>query len=532
MINGIQVVIDGLFAEEEKKSYAHMARQLIRVRVGETLDEAALQASIEALKFSNRFSAVHVDSITQAGGETLLFNLTPYLTIAEIDIEGKYPLFEREVLNQMTIYPGNPYTPQQLSDQTGAVVQEYKRAGYIDPQVAITEWRQPGEQQGIIQVDIAKGPHYILGELRFLGNDHISTIALKLRMSVWRADLMPFFGRFSEYWLKKDMTSLRNYYYSKGFADVEISYGLARPGDGVQTDVTVQIKEGPRSTVDLVGNEEFWDRTLKKDLVLFSGGNHNNVGIRKSIRNIKKRYHEAGYLATKVTIDTCPGAEKTQQLHPLCVVIDEGPQTLVDQVVVVGNDHIDDEKIKEQMLTRPPSLLHDGAYVPETLDTDVYAVSTLYQNQGFTKREVGSEVRISDDKSGADVLLEIDEGPQTRVRSIAFYGLSVVPEEAARKMLVHHPGDPYQKAASEVEKEAITDLIAEKGYPHATVQASISYSADHTQADIVYDVTPGPLVTLGEVFISGNLRTDEKIILQELEIEPDSPLSLQALYDA
>ncbi len=532
VVKDIQVIIDGSFDKEKKEPYAYMARQLIQLHPGDTLDQKMLQESIDTLKLSNRFSAIHVDSTSQADGETLIFTLTPYLTIAGIDIEGKYPLFEREILNQMTIYPGNPYTPDQLSAQTGAVVQEYKRAGYIDPKVSITEERQPGEGKGIIHVDIDKGPHYFLGTLRFTGNDSLSATALKLRMSVWRADILPWFGRFSEYRLKKDMTSLLNYYHSKGFVDAEVSYSLARPEDGPQTDVTVEIKEGPRYTVEMVGNEEFWDMTLKKDLVLFTTGNRNNTGIRKSIRNITKHYHEAGYLETKVTIDTCSGVENTPALHPLCVVIDEGPQTIVDQVNIAGNESIDEEQIKEQMLTRPPSLLHDGAYVPETLDTDVYAVTTLYQNQGFTKREVGSEVSLNTNKTGADVLLEIKEGPQTRVRSIAFQDLTVVPEDAARKVLVQHLGDPFQKAAVEVEKEAIVGLISEKGYPHATVQARITYNADHTQADIVYAVDPGPAVTMGDIFVSGNLHTDEKVILQELEIKPDSPLSLQALYDA
>ena len=532
IIREIQVVIDGSFDKQKKESYVYIARRLIGLRPGDILDNKTLQQSLDTLKFSNRFSSIHVDSTSQTGGETLIFTLTPYLTIAEIDIEGKYPLFEREILNQMTIYPGNHYTPGQLSSQAAVIAQEYKRAGYIHPKVAITEERQPGEEQGIIHVDIDKGPHYFLGTLRFTGNDTVSDTALKLRMSVWRADLIPWFGRFSEYRLKKDMTSLRDYYYSKGFADAEVSYRLNRPGDGAQTDVTIEIKEGPRYTIEFVGNEEFWDMTLKKDLVLFSSGNRNNTAIRKSIRNIKKRYHEAGYLETKVTIDTCSEAENTPELHPLCVVIEEGPQTIVDQVDIAGNASIDEEQIKKQMLTRPPSILHDGAYVPETLDTDVYAVTTLYQHEGFTKREVGSEVSFTTDKTGADVQLDIKEGPQTRVHSIAFHNLTVVSEEAARKVLVLHPGDPFQKAASELEKEAIANLISEKGYPHAKVEAKITYSADHTQADIVYAADPGPLVTLGDIFISGNLRTKEKIILQELEIKPDSPLSLQALYDA
>ncbi len=532
VIAGVEVVIDGPLSQDRKNPYAYVARKLIRLRTGDPLHEEALQASLEALKLSRRFSAIHVDSTSGTDGETLIFNLTPSRTIADIDIEGKYPLFEREILNQLTMYPGNPYTPEQLSSQTGAVVERYKRAGYIDPKVSITEQREPGNEQAVIFVNIDKGPHFVLGTLTFEGNTHVSATALKLRISVWRADFLPWFGRFSEYQLKKDMTSLKDYYYSKGFADAELSYRLARTGDSQQVDVTVEIKEGARYEVDFAGNEEFWDRTLKKDVVIFTSGNRNNTGIRKSISNIKKRYHEAGYLETEIKVDSCPGAEADTEIQPLCFAIEEGPQTIVDEVTIAGNQAILEKEIKEQMLTRPPSILHDGAYVPETLETDTYAVTTLYLKQGFTKRTVDSDVTFSKDKTGADVLLDIEEGPQTRVRSIVIKGLTVLPEEAAAKVLVHHPGDPFRTAASEVEKEAIASLVSEKGYPHATVQAKISYSEDHTQADIVYIVDTGPLVTLGDTFVSGNLRTDEEVILQELEMEPDSPLSLHALYEA
>ncbi|TKB25112.1 outer membrane protein assembly factor BamA [Desulfopila sp. IMCC35006] len=532
VVSGIQVVIDGTLPEDRKNSYAYMARQLIRLHPGDVLHEKALQASIDALKLSNRFAAIHVDSTSQAGGETLIYTLTPYRTIAKIDIAGKSPLFEREILNQMTIYPGNPYTLEQLSSQTGAVARRYKREGYIDPKVSVTEQLLPGDEQAVILVDIDKGPHYVLGTLAFAGNTNVSATALKLRMSVWRADLMLWFGRFSEYQLKKDMTALKDYYYSKGFAEAELSYSLAHPGDSRQVDVTVQIKEGPRYSVEFSGNKQFWDMTLNKDVVIFTSGNRNNTGIRKSIRNIKKRYHEAGYLETTVKVDRCPGTETGEQTQPLCFAIEEGPQTIVDEVTIAGNEAVPEEQIKEQMLTRPPSILHDGAYVPETLETDTYAVTTMYLNSGFTKRTVDSRVKFNQDRTGAGVSLDIEEGPQTMVRSIVIKNLTGVPEAAARKVLVHHPGDPFRSAASEVEKEAIIGLISEKGYPYATVQTDTAYSADHTQADIVYTVDTGPRVTLGNIFVSGNLRTDEKVIRQELAMEPGGPLSLQALYEA
>ena len=174
---------------------------------------------------------------------------------------------------------------------------------------------------------------------------------------------------------------------------------------------------------------------------------------------------------------------------------------------------------------------HDGAFVPETLETDTYAVTTLYLKQGFQERTVDSAVMFNEDKTGADVSLKIDEGPQTRVRSIAINGLTVMPEATARKALVHKIGDPFRMAALEVEKEAIASLVSEKGYPHVTVNASVNYSDDRTQADIIHDVDPGPQVTLGDIFISGNLRTADKVIRRELEVEPGEPLSLRHLHD-
>lgn len=528
-VGTVKVVIEG--PPEQKKSYTYMAKRLIRLQPGDLLLKSAVQASIDALKLSHRFSAIHVDSAPGPDGEVVSFTLTPYKTITEIDIRGEYPLFEQDILKQMTVYPGNPYTPEQLAAQTGAVIRQYKRAGYVDPKVSITEQRATGDDKTAVFVDIDKGRHYALGSLVFQGNDSVSDTALKLRMSVWRADLIPRFGRFSEYQLKKDMASLLTYYHSKGFADAELSYRIENPGNALQVNVVIEVKEGQHYTVDFVGNEEFWDMTLKKDLIIFTAGNKNNTGIRKSIQNMQKRYHEKGYLETKINAEKCQVSDSSIEKYPVCFVIDEGPQTVVNQVAIAGNHVFSEEQIKEQLLTRPPSLLHNGAFVPETLETDTYAVTTLYLQQGFDKRTVDSKVTFTDDKTGADVALNIKEGPQTRVRSIVIKGLTVLPEEEAGKVLVHHLGDPFRTAASDAEKEAITGLISEKGYPYATVQAKIAYSTDHTQADIIYEVMEGPQVILGEIFVSGNLRTAEKIIKKELEVKTETPFSLQALAD-
>ena len=142
-----------------------------------------------------------------------------------------------------------------------------------------------------------------------------------------------------------------------------------------------------------------------------------------------------------------------------------------------------------------------------------------------------SEVTFNEDKTGADISLNIKEGPRTTVRSIVITGLTVLPEAKARQALVHKIGDPFRTAALDAEKEAIASLVSEKGYPHATVHASVTYSQDRSQADILHDVDAGPLVILEDIFVSGNLLTAEKVIRRELEVKPQTPLSLRSIYD-
>jgi outer membrane protein insertion porin family len=383
----------------------------------------------------------------------------------------------------------------------------------------------------VILVDIDKGPHYVLGELTFEGNRGVSSTALKWRMRVWQAALLPGVGRFSEYRLKKDMDALLKYYRRKGFADARLSHRIDDPGNAHRVNVTIKVQEGPRYTVDFAGNRRFWKLTLKKDVVIFRDGNRSNFGVRKSAQNIKRRYHEAGYLDARIKTETNPVHGEPVETRQLTFVIQEGPQTIVDRVSLAGNQNITEKEIKKQMLTRPPTVFHDGAFVPEILETDTYAVTTLYMKEGFQERTVESEVAFNKEQNVAEVTLNIEEGPRTTVRSIVFSGLAVVPETKARQVLVHKIGDPFRSSALEAEKEAIASLVSEKGYPHAGVESSVAFNENRTQADILHTVDTGPLVTLEDIFVSGNLLTKEKVIRRELEVKPQKPLSLRSLSD-
>lgn len=66
VIGDIRVVIDG--APDQQKPYTALAKRLIRLKSGDPFDEGSVQASIDVLKLSHRFSAIHVDSISEPDG--------------------------------------------------------------------------------------------------------------------------------------------------------------------------------------------------------------------------------------------------------------------------------------------------------------------------------------------------------------------------------------------------------------------------------------------------------------------------------
>ncbi len=530
LIGDIQVEI--MAQPDEIGDNEALARQLIAIEPGDTVTQDDIQASISALRLSNRFAAIHVDSQTTPAGETLVYTLTSYHYIKNIRIRGNEPLFETEILNQMSIYPGDPYAEEDLSDQEEAIVKRYKRAGYIDPKVSVKA-RPHAEAENVeITVDIHKGSYYRLRNLTFEGRRGISKAMLKLHMHIWRVALWPT-GRFSEYWIKKDMKGLLSYYRRKGFADAALTYRTTLADDGRHVDVVVSIDEGPHYEVDFEGNHKFWDLTLKKDVALSQSGNLRNKGARKTVSNIKQRYHDAGFLETKVKIEREPVSDTDTDKTLLRFIIQEGPQTKVEKVELSGNTSIGEKKIRKQMLTRTPGWLNDGAYVPETLEEDVYAVRTLYTKKGFQEQDVNAKSVLSKDKTQAKVAVSIKEGPCTRVASITVTGLAGegLTEKKVKDQLAHKANQPFRQSAIEADKRTIASLVSEQGHPYVTVEAETVFSEDKTRADIKYIVAPGPLVTLGEIFISGNLKTKERIIRRELAHETDTPLSLQTLND-
>jgi outer membrane protein insertion porin family len=206
-----------------------LARSLIGLEAGRLFSEKHLRQAIAVLEECNRFHKIHVDAEEEADGMRVIFQLTPFRRVKEIQVSGAYPLFERKVLNAMTLFPGSNFVPEALARQKAAIEQLYRREGYIDPQVALRVREDPVDGHKVVEVDIVKGSYYRLAALRLAGNRAFSDRRLRLKMAAWRWSKVPGSGgRFVQKRLDKDLKDIVAFYRRAGYPECTADMALQK----------------------------------------------------------------------------------------------------------------------------------------------------------------------------------------------------------------------------------------------------------------------------------------------------------------
>lgn len=553
---GFQVhktIINGIDWEE-------MGRAVLGLNVGDLVTPDSLAGAISRFNAFGK-AQINVDVLPPPGtehGETgrglaLTIDLTPYRRIKSIHFENVYPLFESDVRSVMTIAPGAIFDPQTIQDQAELIARRYQTEGFIDPKAALT-WAYDEDGHILLDVVIEKGPAFLTTKKEFIGNQVFTDKQLerKLSRSHWVRGLFSS-TRFSEQQLKKEVEYLTQYYRHQGYAGVRIVTHVVRDVEDQQVAVKFHIEEGPHYRIEFGGNRHFSDRALKKELTLFETGNRGNVGLRRSIQNIRRRYLQAGFADVKVRRTELPAADTSRQdTRPvdgsgtnqenrpenglarrwIRIEIDEGRRHIVEKVEIRGNRHLSDETVEAQMLTRPPKGLKKGIYADQVLQEDLDAVQALYFQEGFLEAQVSEEVDIDPDTKKVSVIIHIDEGVQTRVGKVTFSGQSPLAEKDLRAVLQLKPSQPFQPYLVENEQHLISARFSAMGYPHVQIKGTVTRSEDKTRADIDYRIETGPLVHVGKIFYAGNFRTHKGILDRELEFSEGDVFSLDRVLAA
>ena len=294
-----------------------------------------------------------------------------------------------------------------LEDSNRAIEDYFHARGYRDAMATYTRDESvPGELT--VRFTIARGPRYVVEMLAINGNTSIPPTELTPIVRVKQGDT------FVQAAVDAAVAGIRNLYRARGFTRVTVMPAVGilpagdrpAPADDRRVQVAINITEGPRTfvnAVDLRGNMVFSDAELRGPLATVPGKAYSELDVASDRDRIDLEYRNRGYesVAVEPHVMLAEGDTHANVLF----AISEGPQVIVDHVIIVGNRRTSLSTIERELTLRPGEPL---GYAARIESQQRLSALGLFRRVNITELTHESESR-------RDVLVQVEEAPPTSI---------------------------------------------------------------------------------------------------------------------
>jgi len=311
------------------------------------------------------------------------------------------------------------------------------------------------------------------------------------------------------------------------FSDVRVILDAKTP-QGVF--LTIQVKEYPRlEELKITGNKKLKKDEIEKELSFFRGQVINPAQMAKAKKRLQKIYSEKGYTLAKIDISTEPVESKANRVV-LHVDIDEGRKVQIKRIQFFQNVAFEDKTLRKQMKkTKENRFWGGGDFDKEKYAEDLEHVLEFYRNHGYRDAEIVND-SLYYDKERKDLFIDItvSEGKPYYFGEVTFEGNTVFTEKQLRSMLEFRKGALYsEKKFEKSVAENIAGAYSDLGYISAQVQPIETLNGDTINYHFV--IQEGKLFSIRKIYVTGNTRTKDRVILRELRIRPGDVFSKELL---
>ena len=151
-----------------------------------------------------------------------------------------------------------------------------------------------------------------------------------------------------------------------------------------------------------------------------------------------------------------------------------------------------------------------------------------YREQGYLTTEIEEPV-YEFEGTVARVVLAVREGPRFFVRNVSTSGNAVLPASALLQDLPVASGDPFLPFAAENALERIRDLYWQRGYNDVRSDYELALDREAGRVDVMFSVIEGPQAIIEDIVVAGNEKTSERLVREQVELEPGQPLDVSKL---
>lgn len=315
---------------------------------------------------------------------------------------------------------------------------------------------------------------------------------------------------------------LRTLYATGAVENVDIN--AVNVAGGVKVIVTISGRGGI-AELGFLGNAAFDNSKLSKEIEVKVGDPVDDAKLTAAQQKIMELYTKKGFSDVLVTYDVSPSAK--EGFSTVLFKIEEGGRGLIGDIRFEGNTAISDRKLRAKLSSKEKTFWRlwgkAGKLDNQAVIEDVRKIEQAYQDEGYVYVQVG----YRREESGSDkvaLVFEITEGGKYDVASVNIQGITIFSQEELTPAILTEPGFPYSGSDVRGDEKMIQDYYGSRGYADARVETRLS-DAGPGRLNVTYSVYEGGKSFIRKVNISGNMKTQDRVIRRELPMSPGDELN-------
>ena len=396
----------------------------------------------------------HKDPARQQIDILFTVNPGPQARVGNVTVTGSPGYSQGQVQDISKMHPGKPVSVQRTTSALDRLRKKYQKQNRLLAQVSISRKSYREEANAVdYTFDIVPGPKVEIAADGF----KIKRRILKQNVPVFEENAV------DEDLLIEGRRNLLNYLQSQGYFDAKV--GMKERSDTAADllQITYVIDPGARHRlvrIEFVGNKYFLtDRLLSRMQVhpaarFQSRGRYSQGLLSGDIRGLEDLYRANGFEQIKISgtvIDDYEGHENDLALR---VAVDEGPQTLVGEFHMEGN-----QAFSESQLAAYINTATGQPFSEFNVAQDRDNLLNYYFNHGFPKATFEAAAKpIPSEPNRMDVTFKIHEGEQVFVNNVFVSGLNHTQPFVVQRELKVKAGDPLSQIDMLQTQQRLYDL--------------------------------------------------------------------------
>lgn len=292
---------------------------------------------------------------------------------------------------------------------------------------------------------------------------------------------------------------------------VDYSYYNAATIDGKIQLTFVVVEKNLIRSITFTGNRKYKKTALRKKVDLKTGDYIDTMLAEQGKKALLEFYQKKGFAFAQISFDS----EKLL-LGKLAYNIEEGSRVKIESVNFSGNNNLKTKSLKKVIKTKKRKFFFwRGYYNEKKLTEDLIKLQKVYQKKGFLDSDIKLKSEFNKQKNSVRLTFVISEGEVYKIEKVSFTGNKHFDDSKIQAELKLDQGQVYSEKRVDLDVKRLNKLYREIGFVDAKAEKTRTF-VSRNRVNVDFVITEGQRFRIGQVNITGNAETHDRVIRQVL----------------